>query len=117
MERNVFALGTVKLVETLKPCGVKANRIYKMTNTQKFAKQELDILADTPFDDYVGLYVEPLQSVERHLIEEPNWRELKRAAASERIVDENGIPVLGGGFEDADRPRESARKLTRFNPQ
>ncbi len=79
--------------------------------------EELDILADTPFDDYVGLYVEPLQSIERRFVEEPNWRELKRAAASERIVDENGIPVLDGGFEEADRPRESARKLTRFNPQ
>lgn len=31
----------------LEPCGVKANRIYKMTNTQKFAKRELDILAVT----------------------------------------------------------------------
>ena len=45
--------GTVKLVETLKPCGVKANRIYKMTNTQKFAKQELDILAATVPDAIV----------------------------------------------------------------
>ena len=41
------------VVETLKPCGVKANRIYKMTNTQKFAKQELDILAATVPDAIV----------------------------------------------------------------
>jgi hypothetical protein len=38
---------------TLKPCGVKANRIYKMTNTQNFAKRELDILAATVPDSIV----------------------------------------------------------------
>lgn len=37
----------------LKPCGVKANRIYKMTNTQKFAKRELDILEATTPDAIV----------------------------------------------------------------
>lgn len=37
----------------LEPCGVKANRIDNMTNTQKFAKQELDILAATVPDAIV----------------------------------------------------------------
>jgi len=47
--KPVLGEGTVYENENLKPCGVKANHIYKMTNTQQFAKRELDILeATTP---------------------------------------------------------------------
>ena len=42
----IWQLARIKS-RNLEPYGVKANHIYKMTNTQKFAKRELDILAAT----------------------------------------------------------------------
>lgn len=78
--------------------------------------EELDILADTPWDDYLGLYVEPLQNVNRRSIEEPNWRDLKRKASSDIEVDEDGIPVMRDSvLSDSNPPQEPKGKLQSFN--
>lgn len=52
---HYFELIVLLLINStnLEPCGVKANCIYNMTNTQNFAKRELDILAATEPDAIV----------------------------------------------------------------
>lgn len=78
-------------------------------------EEELDIIANTPWDDYVGLYVEPLQSVNRRTLVEPDWRMLRRRASADVRVDEDGIPLIEGN--DALRPIEPKGGIRRLNPQ
>lgn len=75
-------------------------------------EEELDILASSSWDDYWGLYVEPLNRVDRLHIEQPDWRALKKAAANAVRVDEDGIRILDDSeYPDTVMGREPRGKL------
>lgn len=57
---------------------------------------ELDILVDTPYEDFLEVYVAPLFTPSGHRVDEPDWRTLLRETGKEEE-----IPL----FQSASNPR------------
>lgn len=80
----------------------------KPVSGHEMMQEELDLLASTPWNDYHQLYIQPMLDIDAKVIQEPDWRKLKKQAShlrplEDEIESEPDIPAEPrGGIKSYD---------------